>query len=163
MNFPVEHRSAKFNNNFIAEQKMGEIMLISTGAGQVSIESPTIGNGHGLFTYYLVDGLAGAADKDSLNGDNNGKVSLSEISTFVKNQVKRRARTDFNTIQIPYYCCAEKDLTTISKVDEPTFTAWEYSKKLQQLSSDENFLLQIQPGRGRKVPETCPIRILHNY
>lgn len=127
-----------FTNNFIAEQKMGETLLLSTGAGQVSIESPSIGNGHGLFTYYLIDGLAGAADKDSLNGDNDGRVSLGEISTYVKNQVKRIARTSFNTVQIPYYCCAEKDLNTITKVDAPTFTAWEYSKKLQQLSSDQN-------------------------
>ena len=139
-----------FTNNFIAEQKMGEIMLLSTGAGQVSIESPAIGNGHGLFTYYLIDGLAGAADKDSLNGDNDGRVSLSEISTYVKNQVKRRARTDFNTVQIPYYCCAEKDLATISKVDEPTFTAWEYSKKIQQMSSDENLFAVNTTRQGQK-------------
>ncbi len=140
-----------FTNNFIAEQKMGDVILLSTGAGQVSIESPTIGNGHGLFTYYLVDGLAGAADKDSLMGDNNGRVSLSEISAYVKNIVKRRARTDFNTVQIPYYCCAEKDMATITKVDMDTYTAWENSKKLQEMSPDQNFFATNTIRQGERA------------
>ena len=140
-----------FTNNFIAEQKMGDIMLLSTGAGQVSIESPTIGNGHGLFTYYLVDGLAGEADKDSLTGDNDGKVSLGEISGYVKNIVKRKARIDFNTIQIPYYCCAEKDMATIVKVDTLTYTAWGNAKKLQQMSADQNLFAANTIRQGQRA------------
>lgn len=139
-----------FMNNFIAEQKMGDIILLSTGAGQVSVESPSIGNGHGLFTYYLIDGLAGAADKDSVTGDNDGKVSLGEISSYVKNQVKRIARTTFNTVQIPYYCCSEKDMSTIAKVDGPTFTAWENAKKIQQLSGDENLFASNMTRQGQR-------------
>ncbi|HLX94064.1 MAG TPA: caspase family protein, partial [Puia sp.] len=137
-----------FIHNLVTDQKTGEIMLLSTGAGQVSIESPTIGNGHGLFTYYLVDGLAGAADKDSaIGGDNDGKVSLGEISTYVKTEVKRRAKSDFNTTQIPDYCCSEKDQTMVATVDAPTYTAWENSKKLQQLSADQN-LFAVNNTRG---------------
>src|SRR5579862_4264001 len=139
-----------FASSLIEEQKMGEIMFLSTGAGQVSIESPTIGNGHGLFTYFLIDGLAGAADKDSSNGDNDGKVSLAEISAYVKTQVRKKARTDFNTTQIPYYCCAEKDLSTISNVDPPTYTAWENSKKAQQMSGDQNLFALNTPTQGHK-------------
>ncbi|HEY4874476.1 MAG TPA: tetratricopeptide repeat protein [Puia sp.] len=139
-----------FANNLIEEQKMGEIMFLSTGAGQVSIESPAIGNGHGLFTYYLIDGLAGAADKDSSNGDNDGKVSLAEISAYVKTQVSRKARIDFKTTQIPYYCCAEKDLSTISNVDPSTYTAWENSKKAQQMSADQNLFAFNTPTQGHK-------------
>jgi len=138
-----------FTKSFIAEEKMGEIMLLSTGAGQVSVEAADIGNGHGLFTYYLIDGLAGAADKDSLNGDNDGKVSLSEIGAYVKTQVKRIARTNYNTVQIPYYCCAERDLTMIAKVDPQTYTAWEYSKKIQALSADQN-LFALNNPMGQK-------------
>lgn len=139
-----------FTNNFIAEQKMGDIILLSTGAGQVAIESPSIGSGHGLFTYYLVDGLAGAADADSLVGDNDGQVSLAEISAYVKTQVRRRARIDFNTIQIPYYCCAEKDLATIATVHPPTFAAWENAKKIQQISGDQNLFTVNNSMQGQK-------------
>lgn len=158
-----------FTNNFIAEQKMGDIILLSTGAGQVAIESPAIGNGHGLFTYYLVDGLAGAADKDSLDGDNNGQVSLAEISSYVKNQVRRKARTDFNTVQIPYYCCGEKDQATIAKIDPATYAAWQNSKKLQELSGDQNLFTvntssQAQKGVGNLTQrDTLQIEIYNRF
>ncbi len=48
-------------------------MMLSTGPGQVSIGDSRIGNGHGLFTYTLIDGLSGAADEE---GDRDGVVSL---------------------------------------------------------------------------------------
>ena len=44
------------------EKKAGEIIMLATGAGQESLEDASIGTGHGLFTYYLVDGLNGVAD-----------------------------------------------------------------------------------------------------
>jgi tetratricopeptide (TPR) repeat protein len=139
-----------FATNFIAEQKMGEIILLSTGPGQVSIESPNIGNGHGLFTYYLIDGLAGAADKDPSTGDNDNKVSLLEISSYTKAQVRKIAKTQFNTDQIPYSCCSEKDLETITKVDLSTYNNWENAKKLQQMNSDENLFAVNNIRQGEK-------------
>ena len=51
-----------FLNAAISEKRVGEIIMLATGAGQESLEDASIGNGHGLFTYYLVDGLSGAAD-----------------------------------------------------------------------------------------------------
>ena len=51
-----------FFNSAISEKRVGEIIMLATGAGQESLEDATIGNGHGLFTYYLVDGLNGMAD-----------------------------------------------------------------------------------------------------
>lgn len=158
-----------FSNNFIAEEKMGDVMLLSTGAGQVSVESPSIGNGHGLFTYYLIDGLAGAADKDSLIGDSDGKVSLAEIGSYVKNQVRRIARTEYNTVQIPYYCCAEKDLATIAVVDNSTFVAWENSKKIMALSSDQNLFTASRIRQGEKgigsgaERDTSQIRVYNRF
>jgi hypothetical protein len=43
--------------------------------------------GHGVFTYYLVQGLKGAAD---LNRD--GIVSLQELYEYVEREVTQRAR-----------------------------------------------------------------------
>ncbi len=146
-----KENTQNYTNKFIVQQEMGEIMLLSTGPGMVSLESPAIGNGHGLFTYYLIDGLAGAADKDPQNGDNDGKVSLVEIGSYVKNEVRRRASKDFNnTKQIPFYCCAEKDLATVSKVDAQTYTTWENVKKLQVLSSDQNLFAVNKIRQGEK-------------
>lgn len=136
-----------YTNEFIVQKPMGEVMLLSTGPGQVSIESPAIGNGHGLYTYYLVDGLAGAADKDPY-GDNDGKVSLEEIGTYVKNMVKKKAKADFTTDQIPWSCCPDKDLSIVAKVDPQTYTAWEKSKELQKLSADQGLFAvnTVRPG-----------------
>lgn len=140
-----------FVNNFIAEQKMGEMILLSTGPGQVSIEDNSIGKGHGLFTYYLIDGLAGAADKDPTLGDNDGKVSLAEIGNYVKVYVKKIAKSQFKTDQIPFYCCSDKDLVTVSKVDMPTYTAWENAKKLQQFSSGDNLFAVNNTKAGERA------------
>jgi hypothetical protein len=59
---------ANFSNSLqsIAESKQGEIIMLSTGAGQVAIESSKIGMGHGLFTWYLIAGLSGDADKEGV-------------------------------------------------------------------------------------------------
>ena len=164
-----EEGQKSFANNFIAEQKMGDIIMLSTGAGQVSVESQAIGNGHGLFTYYLIDGLVGAADKDQENGDVDGRVSLFEISAYVKNKVKKRAKDDFKTVQIPYLCCEEKDLSTISWVQDQIYLAWENNKKLEQLNSGNDastntFTLSRQRGVGdmpRK--DTALVKIYNRF
>ena len=135
-----------FANN-LTEERMGQIMLFATGPGQVSIESPTIYNGHGLFTFYLVDGLAGAADKNEFTGNQNGEVSLSEIDSYVKTFVRKKAETDFSTAQQPVICCSEKNNTVITKVDNPTFAAWE-----KKTAADENpFAMNTKSMSARSI------------
>lgn len=51
---------------------------------------------HGLFTYYLLKGMRGEADK---NG--NGKVTLDELFSFVSINVKRTASRELNRTQTP--------------------------------------------------------------
>ncbi|MBS4012133.1 MAG: hypothetical protein KGZ97_00025 [Bacteroidetes bacterium] len=52
----------------------------------MSLEGPDWGGGRGLFSYHLVNGLAGKADMDE-----DGVVDLNEISFYVKNKVKKEA------------------------------------------------------------------------
>ena len=47
----------------IAENSDGESIMLSASAGEVALENSNYAHGHGLFTYYLIDGLSGAADK----------------------------------------------------------------------------------------------------
>ena len=61
-----------------------------------------------------------------------------EISAYVKNKVKKRAKDDFKTVQIPYMCCEEKDLSTITWLRDQTYMTWENAKKLQQLNAGDN-------------------------
>jgi len=53
---------------------------------EVSIELPELG--HGLFTYYLIEGLKGAAD---LNRD--GIVTLQEVYEYLEQQVTKKSRS----------------------------------------------------------------------
>lgn len=156
-----------YNNEYIVQKPMGEVMLLSTGPGQVSIENASIGNGHGLYTYYLIDGLAGAADKDPF-GDNNGKVTFEEVSTYVKNMVKKKAKADFSTDQIPWSCCPDKDLETIAKVNPATLIAWEKNKELQKMTADQNLfavntIRQGQKGGDLTKNDTSQINIYNRF
>jgi hypothetical protein len=61
------------------------IALASTKGGQASNSYPE--RKHGLFTYFLLNGLKGGADKD---GD--GWISLEELSSYVQDNVARVSR-----------------------------------------------------------------------
>jgi hypothetical protein len=64
----------------------GRVIVTASRASEVSIELQELG--HGIFTYYLVEGLKGAAD---LNRD--GIVSLQELYEYLERQVSRKARS----------------------------------------------------------------------
>lgn len=52
--------------------------------------------GHGLLTYFFLKGLQGEGDQ---NGD--GAMDLMELYTYVKPEVERTARREFNNEQVP--------------------------------------------------------------
>ncbi len=63
----------------------GRAIVTASRPSELSIELPELG--HGIFTYYLTEGLKGAAD---LNRD--GIVSLQELYEYVEQQVSRKSR-----------------------------------------------------------------------
>jgi hypothetical protein len=63
----------------------GRAIVTASRTSEVSIELPELG--HGIFTYYLVNGLRGAAD---LNRD--GIISLQELYEYVEQQVSVKSR-----------------------------------------------------------------------
>ncbi|HEV8475058.1 MAG TPA: caspase family protein [Methylomirabilota bacterium] len=63
----------------------GRAIVTASRPAEVSIELPELG--HGIFTYYLVNGLKGAAD---LNRD--GIVTLQELYEYVEQQVSVKSR-----------------------------------------------------------------------
>ena len=117
-----------FLNAAISEKRAGEIIMLATGAGQESLEDASIGSGHGLFTYYLVDGLSGMAD-DEKGPDN--KVTLAEIQNYIDKNVPNIAQTVFKRKQDPFFCCNENSEKTISIVDTAYLRKWIELKKLQ--------------------------------
>ena len=63
----------------------GRAIITASRPNEVSVELPELG--HGIFTYYLTEGLRGAGD---LNRD--GIVSLQELYEYVEQQVVRKSR-----------------------------------------------------------------------
>ncbi|MGL4552603.1 MAG: caspase family protein, partial [Gemmataceae bacterium] len=70
-------------------------LLASCGRGEKSIEAQELK--HGLFTYHLLRGLEGAADRD---GD--GRVGLAELFGYVAAAVKKEAKERFGLDQVPW-------------------------------------------------------------
>lgn len=71
----------------------GHAILAAASDSQSAMEGY---NGHGVFTYVLLDGLAGKADSD---GD--GFVTLTELSNYVENQVPELSYEKWGYEQVP--------------------------------------------------------------
>ena len=74
----------------------GEKIVVLTAGTGAQTSSTFHQKSHGLFTYFLLKGLQGAADT---NQDN--KIDLGELYSYVKPQVQGTARREFNNDQAP--------------------------------------------------------------
>ncbi len=110
-----------FFNSAISEKRAGEIIMLATGAGQESLEDASIGTGHGLFTWYLVDGLNGMADAE---GETDQKVTVEEIQKYVQKNVPNVAQQRFKRKQDPFFCCTEHSQKVVSIVDPEYLKKW---------------------------------------
>ncbi|MFN8289604.1 MAG: tetratricopeptide repeat protein [Chitinophagaceae bacterium] len=115
-----------FFNTAISEKKAGEIIMLASAAGQESLEDASIGTGHGLFTWYLVDGLNGMADDPASKDD---KISVEEIQKYVDKNVPSVAQERFKAKQDPYFCCSENSSKIVSIVDPAYLQKWLQDRK----------------------------------
>ena len=115
--------------NGIIETPVGEIMMLSAGPGQSALESPEIGGGHGLFTWYLVKGLYGAAD---YNKDN--AVTLSEMNRYLIETVTSISLDKFKHDQNPVLGPPKFYPKTIGNTDSVAFKKWK-----KENTTAENF------------------------
>jgi hypothetical protein len=58
--------------------------LMASRARELSLEGPQFGSGHGAFSYFVIKGIAGAADEN-----NDGVVDGNELIRYVINQVPK--------------------------------------------------------------------------
>jgi uncharacterized caspase-like protein len=81
-------RAAAIDDLFIERltRSKGRAIITASRPTEVSIELPELG--HGIFSYYLVNGLKGAAD---LNRD--GIISLQELYEYLEQQVTGKSRS----------------------------------------------------------------------
>jgi hypothetical protein len=88
--------SPKLVNEFLtglAEARPSTLTFAASDANQLSQEDKRWGGGHGVFTYYLLDALKGAAD---FNQD--GIVRLGEVVQYVSDRVRRETKSQQSPI-----------------------------------------------------------------
>jgi uncharacterized caspase-like protein len=80
-------RSSNLNDHFLERltRSKGRVIITAAGPNEVALETAELG--HGVFTYYLLQGLGGKADRDA-----DGLVTVSELYEYVEQQVDRKAR-----------------------------------------------------------------------
>lgn len=81
----ARHKGLSYVNEYIGRISYGTSFL-SCSPDELSLEGTQWGLGRGLFSYYLIKGLAGEADMDA-----NGSIDLNEISFYVKSKVPKAA------------------------------------------------------------------------
>jgi uncharacterized caspase-like protein len=84
---PPNARPRSVSDQFLERltKSRGRLVITASGANEVALEPADLG--HGLFTYYLLEGLSGKADR---NGD--GIVTVAELYPYLVDQVDRKSR-----------------------------------------------------------------------
>ena len=149
-----------FLNTAITEKQAGEIIMLATGAGQESLEDASIGNGHGLFTYYLIEGLNGLAD--SLDTPDQ-RISFREIQSYVNKNVPPVAAQRFNRKQEPYFCCTANSEKIISSVDTAYLGRWLKLKRSQQRGPGNSFYENPYEGARDEMADTLLVETYNRF
>jgi uncharacterized caspase-like protein len=87
-------------------------VLGAAAQNQAAYESSAFGGGHGAFTYFLINGLNGAADADS-----NGLIDFGEAAQYVRSNV--REATEYRQIPFSY---EPDDRLILSDLSKPGIT-----------------------------------------
>ncbi|QDV37456.1 caspase family protein [Tautonia plasticadhaerens] len=66
----------------VGKSKRGKAWLMSAEASEVSLEDERWGGGHGLFTFHVIEGLKGGAERD-------GRVRVGDLFTYVDERVRK--------------------------------------------------------------------------
>ena len=70
----------------LAKQYANELKILSCQPNEFSVEGPQWGGGRGVFSYHLVEGLYGLADRN-----NDGQITLGEIDRYLEDHVTAEA------------------------------------------------------------------------
>ncbi|MBN2298366.1 MAG: caspase family protein [Deltaproteobacteria bacterium] len=72
----------------------GRVIMTASGPGELAREDKKLGNGHGVFTYYLLEGLQGAADSDR-----DGLITTGEAYEYVYSMVTKHTKNQQHPVK----------------------------------------------------------------
>jgi protein O-mannosyl-transferase len=128
---------AQLVNANLAVQQNKEVNILSCQAGEFSLAGEQWGGGRGCFSYHLVEGLYGLADKNA-----DAVVTISEMERYLAQHVTKETAPH---VQTPIRVGGENS-DPIAKVDSALFSQLKKYKKGE--------LLQFSPTEGCVFEET---------
>ncbi|MBK8562637.1 MAG: caspase family protein [Saprospiraceae bacterium] len=108
----------------LSQQFASEVKIMSCQPNEFSLEGQQWGNGRGVFSYHLLDGLSGLADE---NGD--GTIALREIGRYLEDEVPAEAAPHQQTPLI----VGDRN-ALLAKVDAATLAVVQGKKKTAPLA-----------------------------
>jgi protein O-mannosyl-transferase len=102
----------------LARQFANEVKIMSCQPNELSLESKQWGGGRGVFSYHLVRGLTGLANRDS-----DGEVTLFEIGRYLEDIVPAQVAPHKQLPQI-----AGEKQTVINRIDAPSLASLQHEK-----------------------------------
>jgi uncharacterized caspase-like protein len=79
----ASHLSTQFLDRLAHSR--GRVIITAAGPNELALELPDLG--HGVFTYYLLKGMEGEADRDK-----DGIVTVNELYEYLETKVSEQAR-----------------------------------------------------------------------
>lgn len=110
--------------------------LLASRPKEVSLEGPEFGGGHGVFSYYVIKGLEGAADENK-----DGVVDASELIQYVSNQVPMAT----NNKQHPREFGTYDNMMRLSDVKKPGIDLAYWRMILDSRSGQPVYLASASP------------------
>jgi lipopolysaccharide biosynthesis regulator YciM len=147
----------------IAEQREADpdhdIIMLSCESNQVSFETPEVGYGHGLFTWYLVDALNGAA------AHKNGIILLRDVNRYVTGKVADMADSLFRKRQNPvFFGDGDLRVATFNKV---AYTAWEAETTQPSYAANYDLkragIFDVRGGMDIGTSDTTDIALFNKF
>ncbi len=104
------------DDQLLTQIGQGLFVITSSRANEISWENDKIQ--HGYFTYYLIEGLKGSADKISGNsfGNGDGYITADELYNYVSYQTNDAVNRDLNKSQHPRKSFNGEGMIFLSKV-----------------------------------------------
>ena len=124
----------------------GQAVIAACSDNQFAMEGY---NGHGLFTYVLLDAMKGGADRN-----NDGFISMQELSSYIGGEVISRSEEKWGYAQVPYSSLAASEFPLFSVSGNSASLPASYSNgssniiQLNGLNASTKDKVTLISGRG---------------
>ena len=131
-----------------------EVKFLSAFPGQLSLASPSLGGGQGLFAHFLTQGLRGAADR--YRGDGDGRIEAGELEAYLLDNIswysdeRQQPLMVGNRLAFVASYAADPFAPEAADQSQPSYEPMETNAELGGLSADDPCGI-ADPGERRQA------------